>query len=165
METSASFKVTLHCVAWSADRQCIFCLHRTVKGIGHESCAFSRGYPRPCHTMQNVKHPDKLCRDPYMVSLTSLCYAATLAAHHRASHSSSSSWRFTAYQLLHLATSSSMFHHPSYQLPTVPQSNNCSIIMPRPISWHISFSSPLLFSVASTLRSGYYSLVRRGSTV
>ena len=83
-------QVTLHCVAWSADRQRTFCLHRALKGIGHKSCAFSRGYPRPCYTTQNVKYPDELCRDPCRASLTSPCCVATLVAHHRASHSSRS---------------------------------------------------------------------------
>jgi hypothetical protein len=50
-------QVTLHCVAWSADRQRTFCLHRAVKGIGHESCASHWLHStRPCHTMQSVKN-------------------------------------------------------------------------------------------------------------
>jgi hypothetical protein len=32
-------------------------LHRALQGIGHKSCAFSRGYPCPCYTTQNVKYP------------------------------------------------------------------------------------------------------------
>lgn len=49
-------QVTLQCVAWLADSQCTFCLHRAVKKIGHELRAFSRRCPRP-YRMQHVKHP------------------------------------------------------------------------------------------------------------